>query len=97
MKFTKELIDDYADKLLIGLTSDENKMVLEEFAVIDETINMINKIDNIKDVEVMSHCLDDFSCALRADEATPSTPIDELLQNCKVKEDREVIVPKVVN
>lgn len=97
MKFTKELIDDYADKLLIGLTEEENKMVLEEFEVIDQTINMINKIDNIKDVEVMSYCLDDFCCYLRKDEAEKSVPVDELLANCKTKEENEVIVPRVVS
>lgn len=29
------MIDDYADKLLIGLTDDENNMVLKEFDVIE--------------------------------------------------------------
>jgi len=33
-KFTKEMVDDYADKLLIGLTEEENKMVLEEFDIV---------------------------------------------------------------
>ena len=27
-KFTKEMVDSYADKLLIGLTPEENKLVL---------------------------------------------------------------------
>ena len=30
-KFTKELVNDYANKLLIGLTDEENEMVLKEF------------------------------------------------------------------
>ena len=52
--FTKEMVDSYADKLLIGLTEEENKMVLDEFAEIDRNINIINAIPNIKDVEPMS-------------------------------------------
>ena len=28
-KFTKDMIDDFADKLLIGLTDEENKILLE--------------------------------------------------------------------
>ena len=28
-KFTKEIVDNLADKLLIGLTDEENKMVLD--------------------------------------------------------------------
>ena len=46
-KFTKEMVDDYADKLLIGLTEEENQMVLDEFEIIDETINTINEIEGI--------------------------------------------------
>ena len=47
-KFTKEVVDSLADKLLIGLTDEENQMVLDEFEVIDKTINIINNIDNIE-------------------------------------------------
>ena len=45
IKFTKEMVNDYADKLLIGLTEEETNMVLEEFSIIDETINKINKLN----------------------------------------------------
>ena len=30
-KFTSTMVDDYAEKLMIGLTKEENKMVLDEF------------------------------------------------------------------
>ena len=39
-KFTKEMVDDYADKLLIGLTEEENQMVLDE---IEEWENEIDE------------------------------------------------------
>ncbi len=95
-KFTKEMVDDYADKLLIGLTDKENKMVLDEFEIIDKNIDVINEIPNIENVEPMSWCLDDFEFELREDEVEESIEIDELLQNCDVYNDREVEVPKVV-
>ena len=66
-KFTKEMVDDYADKLLIGLTEEENKQVLDEFEIIDKSIDLINEIPNIKEVEPMTHCLDDFVCDFRED------------------------------
>ena len=66
-KFTEEMVDDYADKLLIGLTREENKMVLDEFEIIDETIDLINEIPNIKEVEPMTHTLDNFVYELRED------------------------------
>ena len=95
-KFTKEMVNDYADKLLIGLTEEENKQVLDEFEIIDENIDLINKIPNIENIEPMTHCLDDFICELRSDISEESIDIEELLQNCDDKTDREVSVPKVV-
>ena len=95
-KFTKEMVDDYADKLLIGLTPEENKMVLDEFDIIDEQINIINDIPGIKEVEPMTHALDDFEFELREDTIEESVPIEELLQNCDECSGREVEVPKVV-
>ena len=84
-KFTSEMIDDYADKLLIGLTKEENQMVSDEFEIIDENINLINEIEGIEKVEPMTHCLDDFEFELRED-----------VVNCDVHNDREIEVPKVV-
>ena len=95
-RFTKEMINDYANKLLIGLTEEENKMVLEEFDEIDKNIDLINEIENIKEVEPMSHCLDDFSFELREDVAVESVPIDVIFANCDSMRNDEVKVPKVV-
>lgn len=95
-RFTSEMVDDYAEKLLIGLTKEENQMVLDEFEIIDKNIDLINKIPNISEVEPMTHCLDNFEYVLRKDEVEESVNIDELLQNCDETLDREVQVPKVV-
>ena len=95
-KFTKEMVDDYADKLLIGLTPEENKMVLDEFDIIDEQINIINDIPGIDKVEPMTHALDDFEYELREDVAEESIPIEDLLSNCDAYSAREIEVPKVV-
>ena len=95
-KFTKEMVTDYADKLLIGFTKEENQMVLDEFEIIDRNIDIINQIPNISEVEPMTHCLDDFEYELREDVVEESIAIDELLQNCDDTLDREVQVPKVV-
>lgn len=94
--FTKELVDELALKLLIGLSPEENAMVLDEFAIIDQDLKKVADIENIEQVEPMTHCLDDFTFTLREDEAEPSPKIEELLQNCDQYEGREVEVPKVV-
>lgn len=94
--FTEELVDDLAAKLLIGLNKEENKMVLDEFAIIDENLSKVAEFPNIKEVEPMTHCLDDFTFSLREDIAHDSIPIDDVLKNCEKIEGREVEVPKVV-
>ncbi len=95
-KFTKEMVDMYADKLLIGLTDEENKMVLDEFDVIEESMEVLANIPNIEKVEPMPYALDDFVYTLREDKADTSPSLDELLQNCEDSEDGFVRVPKVV-
>ncbi len=94
--FTKEMVDDYAEKLLIGLSDAENALVLKEFDVIDKSMSILANMKNISEVEPMTHALDDFEIELRDDEASESVPIDDLLRNCDNYEDREVVVPKVV-
>lgn len=95
-KFTEELVDELADKLLIGLSREENKMVLDEFEAIDESIDLINKIEGISEVKPMTHCLDDFEYILREDIPEESLDRDILLRNSDDTEDGEVVVPKVV-
>jgi len=95
-KFTKEMVDDYADKLLIGLTDEENKMVLDEFDIIDKNLDLVTQIPNISEVEPMTHCLDDFEYVLRDDVVVESVPISDLLRNSDETDGDEVQVPKVV-
>lgn len=95
-EFTQEKVDKLADLLLIGLTEEENKMVFEEFEIIDANINKINEIKNIQEVIPMTHTLDDFECTYREDIIEESIPIDELLANCDDTDEGCVSVPKVV-
>lgn len=95
-KFTKEMIDDYADKLLIGLTEEEKDMIVSEFDIIDESIQAVTEIPNINSVEPMTHALDDFEFQLREDVAEESIPIDDLLRNSDDEDGAEIVVPKVV-
>ncbi len=95
-KFTKEMVDDYADKLLIGLTDEENKMVLDEFDIIDKNLDLVNQIPNISEVEPMTHALDDFKFKLREDVVEASVPIEDLLRNSDDTEGDEIVVPRVV-
>lgn len=95
-KFTEEMVDSFADKLLIGLSREENAMVLNEFDVIDENIAMLESLPNIKEVEPMSWCLDRCIESLREDVVEKSVSLDELLANSDDTSDREIVVKRVV-
>ena len=95
--FTKEMIDDYADKLLIGLTEEERTNIQEEFDEIEKNMDLINEIPNIKDTVPLSYPYDSYVEELRSDdEVLEEIPIEDLLKNCDQYEGREVEVPKVV-
>jgi len=95
-RFTSESVDFLADKLLIGLSKDENQLVLDEFEVIESQMNLINEIPNISDVEPMTHPFDMYTTNLREDESEDGETIENILRNSDKTEGREVEVPKVV-
>lgn len=96
MDFTKEKVLKLADLLMIGLTEEETNMVFDEFEIIDKNINKINDIENITDIEPMTHALDNFDYVLREDVVEDSISKDELLQNSDNNDCDNVVIPKVV-
>ena len=96
MDFTKEKVLKLADLLMIGLTEEETNMVFDEFEIIDKNINKINEIENINDIEPMTHAIDNFDYVLREDVADESITKDELLQNSDKNDGDHVVIPKVV-
>jgi len=96
-KFTLEMIDDYADKLLIGLKDEEKKMIQEEFDSIDSNMDLINNIDGISEIECLSFPFEMEVSELREDDDVIETiDVDTLLSNCDRIDGREIEVPKVV-
>lgn len=95
--FNEEEIIKFADKLLIGLSLDEAKMISEEFEIIDKNIDQINAIEGLSEVEPAFMPYDLYVATLREDEAKESVNIDDILANTKDKLGREIRVPKVVD
>lgn len=95
-KFTKELVDDYAKKLYISLTKEENDLVLKEFDLIEKEMNLIADYPGLESVEPMVHTLDDFVYELRSDDEVFNEDVNNLLSNCDSYEDLEIKIPKVV-
>ena len=94
--FNEEEIIKYADKLLIGLSSEEAKTICDEFDIIDKNIDQINLIENLKDIEPAFMPFDLYASSLREDIAQKSVDVDDALSNTKDKLGREIRVPKVV-
>lgn len=95
-KFTKELVNKYADDLLIGLTNEENKIVLEEFEIIEENMNLINEIEDIEKIEPMTHPFDLYLAKLDKDEAVSSIDKKIALRNSDMSNNDAIVVPRVV-
>lgn len=95
-KFTKELVHKYALDLLISLTEEENQMVLEEFDIIEENMEKINAIADLKEEEAMTHPFPLENVLLRDDVVEEELPLEDVLLNAKNKTMEEVIVSKVV-
>ena len=96
MNFTKEMINDYANKLLFDLSDEEADTLLEEFDIINENMEIISSIEGISDVEPQSFPCEFSLTDLREDIADESLSIEDILINCDAKIDRVVEVPKVV-
>lgn len=95
-EFTEEEIISYADKLLIGLSSEESLSIKEEFKFIDKNIDKINEIPNLVSIKPATSPFDLYEGTLRVDVAEESVDIDDLLRNTGEVDGREVKVPKVV-
>jgi len=95
-KFTKEMVDKYAKDLMIKLSSEENKKVLDEFDIIEENMEKISNLKDIKDIEPMTHPLEYDDIILRDDEVREELSLDEVLKNTERKTMEEIIIPKVV-
>lgn len=94
--FTKELILDYADKLLIGLSDEEVDTLLKEFDIINQNIEKINEINGLENINPAHFPQDCEISALRDGNEERMVDIEKALSNCDKYIDREVEVPKVV-
>lgn len=94
--FTKEVVDQLANNLLIGLSEEENKMVLDEFEEIERNMNKINAIADISSVTPMTHPFPVDFVLFRDEEEVKEISSEEVLANAAHKNLTTVIVPKVV-
>lgn len=94
--FTKDIINDYADKLLIGLTEEENTLLLREFDVINDNMAKINNVKGLENIEPLHFPQDLRVKEIRDGKISRMIDIDDALKNCDDYIDREVEIIRVV-
>lgn len=94
--FTKDIINDYADKLLIGLSDEETNLLVKEFDVINDNMAKINDVKGLENVTPLHFPQDFETKRIRDGKALRMIDIDDALKNCDDYIDREVEIVKVV-
>ncbi len=94
--FTKDIINDYADKLLIGLTNEENELLLREFDVINDNMSKINNVKGLENVQPLHFPQDLSTLFIRDGQTSRMIDIEDALKNCDDYIDREVEIVRVV-
>lgn len=93
---TKDNLKDYAAKLMFDMDDDGYTRTLKEFEIIEKHMELIGKIDNIKNVEPMTFPYVIYHASLREDEVKDSLTNEEVLANSKETKANQIKVPKVV-
>ena len=93
---TKELLEQYAEKLMFKMNDEEYKTLEEEFKTILKQMDLIGEINEIKDVKPMTFPFRNEDVSLREDEIDNTLDTKELLINAKEYERNQIKIPKVV-
>lgn len=93
---TKELLEQYAEKLMFKMNDEEYKTLEEEFKTILKQMDLIGEINEIKDVKPMTFPFRNEDVSLREDEIDNTMDTKELLINAKEYERNQIKIPKVV-
>lgn len=94
--FTKDIINDYADKLLIGLSDEETNLLVKEFDVINDNMAKINDVKGLENVTPLHFPQDLETKEIRDGKTLRMIDIDDALKNCDDYIDREVEIVRVV-
>lgn len=92
----KEKLKDYARKLMFEMNEEEYETLQQEFDVILKQMDLISKIENISNIEPMTHPFELESVKLREDTIFNELNNKDILINPKDQENKQIKVPKVV-
>ena len=92
----KKTLEVLASKLMFTMNDSEYETLSKEFEIILKQMDLIGKIDNIKDVEPMIYPFPIDNVSLREDQVKDELPLEDIISNCSDTLYNQVKVPKVV-
>lgn len=93
---TKERLKLLAEKLMFTMNEEEYDTLLNEFDIILKQMELIEKIDNINEVEPMTFPFPIEGVNLREDIVEEELPIEDILSNSENVKYNQIKLPKVV-
>ena len=92
----KKTLEMLAKKLMFTMNDEEYETLSDEFETILKQMDLIGKIDGIKDVEPLIYPFPISNVNMREDEVVDELEIDDILKNSGDTLYNQVKVPKVV-
>ena len=92
----KKTLEMLAKKLMFTMNDEEYETLSDEFETILKQMDLIGKIDGIKEVEPLIYPFPISNVNMREDEVVDELEIDDILKNSGDTLYNQVKVPKVV-
>lgn len=93
---TKEMLKDYAAKLMFDMKDEEYETLEKEFKTFTKQMDLIGKVEGIENVEPMTFPFVTYDATFRDDIVENELDTKEVLMNAKDVTSDQVKVPKVV-
>ena len=95
-KVTRDVLKDASLRLMFTMTEEQYDVLLDEFSILIQQMELIGAIPGIDDVEPMTFPFDVTVSALRED--VPTTPLskEDVVKNAGSVLNGEIKLPKVV-
>lgn len=95
-KIDKDLLKDASNRLLFTMSDTEYDLLLDEFNILIKQFELMNNIDNLEDVELMTFPYLLFNSYLREDIPNEVITKEEALKNAHEVKDGQIKLPKVI-
>ena len=90
------MLKDIADKLMLELNDVQVDLLLQDIALLNDELSLLDEIEEMKDISPMTFPFSFTNSYLREDVAFNCISQEEVLKNAKRKENGHIVIPKVI-